>query len=44
MLLLKILNSILQKWPVIMRWPIYSGILSGGKGLIPKGKGAAQVW
>ena len=27
-----------------MRWPIYLRGLSGDKGLIPKGKGAARVW
>ena len=41
---LKFLNSIPKRWPVIMRWPIYLGVLSGDRGLIPKGKGAARVW
>ena len=43
-LLLRILNSISKEWPFIMRWPICLGVLSGAKGLIPRGKGAARVW
>ena len=43
-LLLKILNSISKEWPVIVWWPICLEVLSGDRGLIPKGKGAARVW
>ena len=43
-LLLRFLNSISKRWPILMRWPICLGVLSRDKGLIPKGKGAARVW